>query len=429
MNAKTVEKDLFKNYIGNRKILVADSSAVARSTVAHVLGTLGIRTTQIVLCANYALALEEIDRSKPKMIVCDYDLGRQCGLDLLQRQRESNPDAKENLFVLITSNTSQTAVAKAAEEDVDTYVIKPFSPETLRTSILRATVLKVDPPDYIKAIETGKQHLSGGNVQEAIVAFERAKALDDNPSLAYFYIGQAKKLDQALDDAQQSYLKGLQYSKIHYKCLIGLYEVLYERKHYQDAYKVLQRLAHYFPANPQRLSSVMKLAVVTHNYDDIEKYYDLYTHIEDRNEEMTKVVCAALVVCGRYHLKQGRLEQSLEIFQKAATAGMGRTKILREIILTLVEAGQIRPADDFLRRFPPETQSSGDYFAMDLLLMEHLKMGSLVIERGRDLLAQGFHDPVIYQVMIRRSREAGLKHAVDDLVREIGQRWPEAPIP
>ena len=199
-------------------------------------------------------------------------------------QRVKNRALKDSLFVLVTGNTSQTAVARAAEEDVDAYIIKPFTAGVFRASLIRAAVLKTDPPEYLKIIERGKTQLQDGHLDDALKTFDHCKTLDSSPTLACFYAGQSHELKQAADTAKGNYLKGLEYNKIHYKCLVGLYENLMTRKLHVDAYSVIKKLSQYFPANPQRMTAVLRLAIVTSSYEDVERYYRIFTTIDPGNE-------------------------------------------------------------------------------------------------------------------------------------------------
>jgi two-component system, chemotaxis family, chemotaxis protein CheY len=414
----------FRDYVADKRVLIADTSATARGSIAQVLVAMGARQGNVTMVSSYAAAEAEIARARPRILIAEYDLGRRCGLDLLQGVRARAPETKDSLFILVTGNSSQSAVAKAAEEDVDTYVLKPFTAEILRRAIERAALLKIQPPPYLREIEAGKALLAEGKLDPAAKAFEKARGLDPQPSLACFYLGQVEYLRKLLEGAQGRYEQGLQFQKIHYKCMVGLYEVLVARGETSQAYDVIKRVSRYFPANPARLTATLRLAILTASYDDVERYYQVFTQIDERNEEMIKYVCAALVVCGKYYLQKSAASRALELFQKAAVTSSGRARVLREIIGALVETGMAQDAVEFLKRFPAETHAGPDYQAMALLIAEASGAGR-ILDRGRAILASGVQDPVIYQVLIRESLKAGMQGAVEDLVREASGKWPE----
>jgi CheY-like chemotaxis protein len=420
------QAEVFKAYIQDKKILLADTSGVSRGSMANLLVTMGARQANIALASSFADAEQEILRIKPKIVICDYDLGTRCGLELIQKQREHHPESRDTLFILVTGNTSQTAVARAAEEDVDTYILKPFTQNVVRMSIIRAALAKSSPGPYVRAINEGKELLVRGKLDEAKLAFERAKKLDPAPSLACFYVGQVNLMKEALKQAEGSYQEGLDYNKIHYKCMVGLFEILMQQKLYTEAYEIVKKISQYFPANPQRLNSVLKLAIVTKSYDDVERYYQTFTKIDERNEDLIKHVCAALVVCGKYYLAAGFKSRASELFKKAAATASGRQNILREIIIALVEAGLPREAQEYLGRFPPELQSSGAFLALDFLIMDRLAANfALPIDRGRELLAREVNDPLVFHVLLRRNIEAGLMPAAEQLLDDAVKNWPD----
>jgi DNA-binding NarL/FixJ family response regulator len=419
------ETDLFSAYVGGKKILLADSSPSSRSSISRTLTLMGAKGDQLVLAPTYASAEEAVQKHKPRIAICDYDLGRRCGLDLFQRVRAEHPDMKDGLFVLVTGNTSQSAVAHAAEEDVDTYILKPFTSEVLRNSLLKAVTLKVKPPSYLVAIEKGKKELAENRIEDAIKSFEEAMRLDPAPALACFYLGQTNVLKKLSEGAKERFSEGLSYNKIHYKCMVGLYEVLLGEKRHQEAYDVVKRIAQYYPANPTRLTSVLRLAILTASYDDVERYYHLFTNLDERNIETVKYVCAALVVCGKYYLGHNSPSRAVALFEKAVVTAAGSTRILREIIQAFVDADMLKPAKTFLGRFPAATHGGPDFLAMDLLVQYRSGDLEKTIERGREILARGVQDPSIYLTLIRASAEAGSVPAAEELAGKATGQYPE----
>ena len=222
MSVELDEKEAatFAKYLESRKVLIADPSTSSRSGLFAVFRDLGARSNLTLLVNTFSQAQATIISDKPHIVVAEYDLGKRCGLELLQSQRESRPEeTKECLFVVVTSNTSQTAVARSAEEDIDAYIIKPFTPEVVRRTLMRAALEKIKPRDYTQAIDAGKLAMAEARLDEAEEHFNRALALDPSPSLACYYLGQVKTLRDIMNEAQGSYQKGLGYNRIHYKCM------------------------------------------------------------------------------------------------------------------------------------------------------------------------------------------------------------------
>ncbi len=415
--AEKKEVALFQKFMEGRKILIADGSSSSRSGLFIILRDLGIKPAQLVLVNNYTQAEDYIVKEKPHIVISEYDLGKKCGVELFLSQRQQRPkETKECLFIIVTGNTSQSAVARSAEEDIDAYILKPFTPQMVRKALLKAAVMKLKPPDYLVKIDEGKALMESGNLDEAEKKFNEALPMDAAPALAQYYLGQVSTLRKILDGAKGKYAKGLEYNKIHYKCMLGLYETLMSMNKPAEAYEVVKKISQYFPANPKRLSEVLRLAIVNGKYEDIEKYYSIFINIEDRHDTLIKYICAALVVCGKYYLSTnvGR-SRALELFQKAAATGTGRANIIREIISILIEFNLHKEAKKFIDRYPLDQQKTPDYLVLKFLILNGEGNPSATIAQGRELLAQGLTDERLFKVMITRSLESKLDTAAETL--------------
>ncbi|MEK6579052.1 MAG: response regulator [Bdellovibrionota bacterium] len=415
----------FSKYIGNKKILIADPGATTRASIASMMLSMGAQMKHLILVNNFEKAVEEIESQRPHVVLCDFDLGKNCGLDLLQSQRQQHPETKDVLFILVTGNTSQSAVAQAAEEDVDTYVLKPFTPEILRNAIMKCALQKINPNNYYKKIEEGKKHLFAPNLEMAMKCFEEATNLDPKPSLANFYYGQAYLMKQALTDAEGRYTKGLEFNRIHYKCLVGLFDLMMLKKMHEQAYDVVKRIARYFPANPQRLTQVVRLAIMTRAYEDIERYFQIFRNLDTRNDDLVRSMSAALVVCGKYYLQQELHSRALELFDKAAKTGFTKLNILKEIVTSLLAVDMLNESREFLKRFPLESRDTSEYLATEFMLTNRTHPATFIVSQGRKLVDSGIADPSIYKIMIERSKQLGVIQSAESFAFEGSEKWPE----
>jgi tetratricopeptide (TPR) repeat protein len=419
------ERELFAQFVQSTHTLIADPNGSSRVRLGATLAELGAKQNAISYAGTYEEAQAVINERRPRLILCEFALGPHSGLDLLIDQRKLKPELKDCVFALITGNTSQSAVAAAAEEDVDTFIIKPYTLDSLKRTLTKAAVTKLYPSDYVKTIEAGKKQLFGGGPQAALKTFEQAVKMDPKPALACFYKGQAEDLLKALDTASKDFKQGLTYNKIHYKCLIGLYELMMKKKEYKEAYGVVKRVAQYFPANPKRLASVLRLAIMTESYEDIEAYYRIFTMIENRNDELVRYICSALIVTGRYYFMNKYNTRALELVEKAAVSSAGKTSFLRYAIELLVEFDKHEEAKGMLKRFPPDQQKGADYQSMDLLIARKSLDTGVLLQKGREVLKSGVESPVIYEIMIEASTKAGLGDTAEELYRVASKRYPD----
>ncbi len=424
--AELNHEQIMIQFLKENNILIADTSAVAAGRLASTLAEFGARRSQITIEDSFESAQKSIRNYKPKMILCDYMLGNKSGLDLLQDQRREFQDSKSSIFVLITANASQSTVARAAEEDIDSFIIKPYTNNTLKSSMMNIIVNKLYPTEYIQLIEKGKDFLFKGEPEEAKKHFESALALDPKPSLACFYLGQADQMINALDSAEGKYKIGLAFRQIHYKCLVGLFEILMKVNKPVEAYEVVRKIAQYFPANPRRLTSVLRLAIITGHYEHMKEYYHLFTQIDVRTEELVEYMCSALIVAGKHYISKKEDYKAFEHFDLCAISSAGKTKYLRFMIESLIENTKPEVAQKYLSRFPAVTMADPDYLISEYLVTSFLvpDLGQNIL-KGRELIKNKIKHWMIHQRLTELSLQAGHKDNAENLCLEGKNLFPE----
>jgi CheY-like chemotaxis protein len=418
---------LFRTFFQKRKIMIVDPESFSRAALAQVLIDLGASMHQIQLVSNYAEAHSMLmGGSRPDILLSDFDLDNGCcGLDLLATIRRKKVDTSQSLFILVTGNTSQAAVARAAEEDVDGYLLKPYTADGIRLALMKYATEKIYPSDYQLKIREGKRKLEEEELDEAMSLFEEAMSLDQRPSLACFYQGFTEEARKTLARAEKDYDQGLSFNHIHYKCMLGLFDLYTRENRHKDAYAIAQRLARYFPASPERLATVLKLAVLNEAFEDIERYYRLFCNLNQRNEMLVRYVCAALIVCGKYFLQQQKLQRAIELFERAKATGARNPKFLREIALALLAVGQAEQAWIFIEAYPAAAQATPEYRALRYAATEGRSPVGASIADGRRLVAEGIREYILYLTLIRRSIEAGFVEHASQLVADAVKLWPE----
>ncbi|MGE0615875.1 MAG: tetratricopeptide repeat protein [Bacteriovoracia bacterium] len=417
---------MLAEYLAKQKILVADPLSVSRVGIAKALVGMGAQTKLITTVDSFEWAMTTIKKDRPTVVVSDYNMGTRCGLELFETEVSEFVSQPDRLTVIVTKNTSQAAVAKAAEGDVDVYVTKPYSLDSFQKLMIEAVKHKVHPTPYVKAITEGRAYLASSDFERAASVFERAIQYDEKPALACYYLGHAHELNRALEQAQASYNRGLTYNRIHYKCLLGLHDALMKQNKFPEAYNVLKRIIRDFPINPSRFNTALKLAVRTADFADMEDFYDLYVQMDDKSEELVKHICAALIVAGKVSLQQGKTDRAFSLFRRAGVTAAGKTAYLKQIISILCEYGHGDEADKFLSRFPKDVRETVEFLAIDYLVISKVKTIGQIIEHGRKLLKGGHHDPLIYRILAEASTQAGHGETAEMLRAEARRRWQDA---
>jgi len=130
--------DAFIDYSALRALVVEDYPGM-RNALRQSLTNFGI--TRVQLAANAAEAIYQVKHKPYDFILCDFNLGDgRDGQQLLEEMRHSHLISLETVFIMVTAESYYEKVVATAELAPDDYMIKPFSPEILRSrldSILR----------------------------------------------------------------------------------------------------------------------------------------------------------------------------------------------------------------------------------------------------------------------------------------------------
>lgn len=418
------KRELFRDFLAKNKVLLVDKSSASRRRLMKTLVDMGCSRQRIFSVSHYSEAMDVINSEKPKLVLSDYSLQGGSGFDLFKEYRLSEKKLDDTTLVLVTSNISQSFVAKAAEEDVDSFIIKPYTVKSLEKSLITAVINKLYPSKYIKTIDQGKDELFAGNYEKALELFKAAIELNKTPSLAYFYHGQAQHFLEKTDAAKDDYQEGLGVNHIHFKCQVGLFELFMNEKKYFEAYDVVKNIAKYFPANPDRLKQVVRLAVLTQNYPDLTDYYEIFTGLEERPSDVVNYVCSGLYVLGRYEFFNGNKEEAKEIFDKLAVSCMGDPKFLKAMIGKLVEEKMYEEAQEVLQRFSAGSEGQESFMISKYLAASGNMTINEKVSAGLELFNKGFKDPQAASVMIDALYKAESKKAPEYL-EEALRLWPE----
>ncbi|MBI2712559.1 MAG: response regulator [Bdellovibrio sp.] len=425
MSQNEVLESRFRSFVSDKALMVVDTNPRALQFISSLLTSMGVAEKSIYLCDSYDSAKVDIPKLKPSIILTDYDLDKKCGLNLIKMYRSSSNEPAQSIFILVTANTSQVAVARAAEEEVEGYVLKPFTGSILRETIVKAASTRFEPNEYERLIEEAKQLIAQGDLKTAEQVLETAKTKNPQPALAHFYLGQIELARKDYRAAQNRFQLGLKANRIHCKCLIGLHEALLGQKEYSEAYATLKRFSRYFPLEPPILATMLKLAIQTKTYEDVERLFRIFETVEEKSEELIRYVCAALVVCGKFYLQKTFRSRALELFQHAVKTAQGNPRILKEVILVLAENQLKKEAELFLQFFPANFRESADYFVAKIAVTDLNSDAKTVIEVGKEVLAKDVHEPPIYSILIKRMNETLDIAGAQDLSTEALKRWPD----
>lgn len=386
---------------------------------------LGAKLENIQSLKSFDLAYADVKQRKPEIIISEYAVEAKFSLDLQREQRKYLPKTNDRFFMLITGNSSESVVAEAAEEDVDCFLLKPFTNNQLIKYLINGFLNKMSPSEYQVLIEKGKEHLKKGRLEEAAESFISALKKTAKPCLAHYYLAKVVELKKDYKQAVKEYDSGLDLNSMHYKCLVGKYEALDTLKDIHQAYEIIQRVVSHFPISPQRLAKIFKLAVYTKNFQDIHEYYEIYKTLDRRSEELSKVVPAGLFVYSKFLLKKGDFDQAADALQKTALAAQLESTYMEKIIETLIAYKRYNDAEKMLKQFPQHQRESEIFKYLDFKVSVFSTNDNSVINYGRKLIKDGIKYPFVYEATIEKLYKTKKDNMAESVVYKAIEVFPD----
>jgi two-component system chemotaxis response regulator CheY len=116
----------------NMKILIVDDFSTMRRIIKNVLHEIGYDNTDEADDGKTALPM--LQNGNYDFLITDWNMPGMTGIDLLKAVRASEKIAKLPVL-LVTAEAKRDQIVMAAEAGVSGYIVKPFTPETLKEKI------------------------------------------------------------------------------------------------------------------------------------------------------------------------------------------------------------------------------------------------------------------------------------------------------
>jgi two-component system chemotaxis response regulator CheY len=116
------------------QILVVDDSRMMRNMVIRAVKQAGYEDAEILEACDGVEALEVIAASGPDVVLCDWNMPRLNGIDVLKELRAAGD---QRPFIFVTSEGAPGIEDTAREAGAHGLIVKPFGPADFATTLGR----------------------------------------------------------------------------------------------------------------------------------------------------------------------------------------------------------------------------------------------------------------------------------------------------
>ena len=114
------------------RFLVVDDSTTMRRIIINTLNKLGY--TEIVEAGNGREGIEKVSEGPVDLIITDWNMPEMNGIEFVRSLRATE-GTKALPVLMVTTNAAKDDIVEALRAGVTNYVVKPFTPDTIREKI------------------------------------------------------------------------------------------------------------------------------------------------------------------------------------------------------------------------------------------------------------------------------------------------------
>jgi len=278
-------------------VLVVDDMPAIRRMLYQMLQLLGVQGD--ILEAGDGQEAWEVLQERPfDLVVCDINMPRMNGLDLLRLLRAS-PHYQTTPFLMISGEVSEDIVAASAESEVDGYLLKPFKIDSLEEHLRAIIKNRYRPSRGESLFRKANELLLSGRAPEALAVLEeltqppfrkQAKVLN--------LMGECHRSLGSQGEAAHCFSEALDLNPKFLRAYQNLAGVMESQGNLAAAQGYLEEARSLSPLNPERLYKLGQLCLKTGDTDDAKQYLEESWRIGQyvpagRHSEMAETFLAA----------------------------------------------------------------------------------------------------------------------------------------
>jgi two-component system chemotaxis response regulator CheY len=114
------------------RILVVDDSSTMRRIIINALNKVGY--SDYVEASNGREGVEKLAATAVDLIITDWNMPEMSGVEFIRAVR-ANDQTRHIPALMVTTNASQDDITQAMEAGVNNYLVKPFTPDSIKEKI------------------------------------------------------------------------------------------------------------------------------------------------------------------------------------------------------------------------------------------------------------------------------------------------------
>lgn len=289
--------------------LVVDDLTNMRRTIRNMLRSLDL--PNIIEAEDGDVALDKIKETKIDFVVCDWNMPRLSGMELLRKVRD-DLGFRDLPFLMVTAEVDESQIVQAAETDVDGYIIKPFVAKTLEDKVASILERRSNPSQLEIHMKLGNVYKDSGMPNKALEEFQKALKLSPKSARVLHSLGQVYESTGSVEEAEKHYNDAVQRNPQYIRVHQALGELYVKTGDKDKALKSIEKAAQISPHNSDRQVILGKLYLEKGNSDKAKEAFKSAVDTNPKDAELMSDI-------GDIYLEHDQAEEAAEAFQESLT--------------------------------------------------------------------------------------------------------------
>lgn len=334
------------------RLVVADDKPNMLRTVANMLRLLGFE--KVSRAENGEKALILIRTEKPDLVLCDWNMPRMTGVEVLRAVREDD-QLKNTPFIMVTGEIDAGTVAEAGEVEVDAYLLKPYTHEDLKNKIDETLEKKKEPSPIDMHLSVANVYMEAKQYEMALDELKKAAKVNPRTPRVSYALGKLYEEQKDLENARSFYERSVEFGKYFVKGHEAMSRVCMALGDLEAASRHLKEAVRISPKNLERQLTLGAVLVKQGDKQEIQKVMNNVLKIAgSKQAEVIRQVGETYLAAGMADKAQLAFSKALEadptaihIYNRMGIA-LRRQKKYLEALDTYKKAIQISPDDENL---------------------------------------------------------------------------------
>jgi tetratricopeptide (TPR) repeat protein len=415
-NALVMQK--VAEYVENKKILILDQSGTTRSQLSKLLQELGANRDNIFNLRYPGEAKAIMAKEEISIVLSEFEVDGVPSLPLFEKVMQRFSD-RDRTLILVTKNAAQSTVAQAMEEEVDSYILKPFVYNYIKENLVKTFFAKEHPSTTQKRIFEARQKILEKKWDEAQpIVKELLNAGSKSPAIAYYLQGSIFLGKEQVPEAKQFFQKALKVQNSHFKSLNALYDIYYREEDYENALEMIEMIRRMLPLSPKKLEQLFVIYRKLEMPLEILKITADYKDLDEKHRSLIFTAIDTLLYVGKAFVKEDRLDLAHEAFLTAIGFSGFDFDVISQIVIHLVDNRKEKMAEFLLSKTKTEDRASEEFMVLDFKVNSLSGGDNYIFSRAKDLIKANVADAVVYEqyieVNIKREKLTLVEQSLTD---------------